>query len=356
MHSVHDTSLSSTSSRSFLLASPIEETPLYQESMAPRWMQWVLLSAAIYNAAWGAWVILFPLTLFQWMHMPVPNYPELWQCVGMIVGCYALGYAIAVLAPYRYWPVVLVGLVGKLLGPIGFVKAVYVDHTFSPWFGLNILTNDLLWWIPFFLILQGKYNAFQQADKAYMEAMTQQGERLLRQVPYPVASTEALNTTELPPHTLWDETFQTPVTLVFLRHTGCIYCQEMLATLAKTLHHTPVSERKPVVIVHMSSIEVGEQLLRHYGLDTLGVCAIADPERRLYKWAGLPRGTFNALFGWKVWLRGFQATLQGHRASWLQGDGFQLSGEAVCYEGQLISVKKHPDAQTMLQLACGLSP
>ena len=44
------------------------------------------------------------------------------------------------------------GLLGKILGPIGFVKAL-ADGTFPPTFGLTILTNDLIWWVPFAMIL-----------------------------------------------------------------------------------------------------------------------------------------------------------------------------------------------------------
>ena len=45
-----------------------------------------------------------------------------------------------------------VGLLGKVFGPIGFVAAV-LRGTFPPLFGLTILTNDLIWWIPFAMIL-----------------------------------------------------------------------------------------------------------------------------------------------------------------------------------------------------------
>ncbi len=84
---------------------------------------------------------------------PRPNYPEIWQCVGMIVGVYGVGYIIAAYDSRRHWPIVLVGLLGKILGPIGFAFAL-AKGTFPPAFGLTILTNDLLWWIPFFLILR----------------------------------------------------------------------------------------------------------------------------------------------------------------------------------------------------------
>jgi small multidrug resistance pump len=118
----------------------------------PSWMKTVLRLAAIYNLLWGAWVVLFPLHQFELFQMEAPNYPELWQCVGMIVGVYGIGYWLAANDPVRHYPIVVVGLLGKILGPIGFAQALYLQR-FPPAFGLNIIFNDLIWWIPFTLIL-----------------------------------------------------------------------------------------------------------------------------------------------------------------------------------------------------------
>jgi hypothetical protein len=115
-------------------------------------MSVVLRAAAIYNLAWGAAVVLFPLAPFRWAGMDLPNYPELWQCIGMIVGVYGVGYWIAASDPRRHWPIVLVGLLGKILGPIGFVSAA--ARGTLPWVaGWTIVTNDLIWWLPFIGIL-----------------------------------------------------------------------------------------------------------------------------------------------------------------------------------------------------------
>ena len=85
--------------------------------------------------------------------MERPNYPQLWQCLGMIVGVYGVGYAIAAGDPVRHWPIVLVGLLGKILGPIGF--AYHVCRGALPWlFGATIVFNDLIWLPAFVLILR----------------------------------------------------------------------------------------------------------------------------------------------------------------------------------------------------------
>ena len=123
---------------------------------SPAWMKWTLIAAGIYNLVWGAWTILLPESLFRWAGMEPPNYPEIWQCVGMIVGVYGVGYLAAAYDPARHWPITLVGLLGKIFGPIGFLQAV-MSGSFAPKMGATILTNDLIWWIPFALILRRAY-------------------------------------------------------------------------------------------------------------------------------------------------------------------------------------------------------
>lgn len=113
----------------------------------------VLKIAAIYNIIWGALIIIFPNALFDYAGLPRMNYPGVWQCVGMIVGVYGLGYWVAASDPVRHWPIVLVGFLGKIFGPIGFLQSLYLG-IFNLKFGFTIITNDLIWWIPFFLILK----------------------------------------------------------------------------------------------------------------------------------------------------------------------------------------------------------
>jgi len=97
-----------------------------------------------------------PLLPFQWAGMTVPVYPEIWQCVGMIVGVYGVGYIIAAFAPLRHWPIMLVGLLGKIFGPVGMLNAVWHGR-FPLIAGMVCVTNDLIWWLPFGLILWAAY-------------------------------------------------------------------------------------------------------------------------------------------------------------------------------------------------------
>ena len=120
---------------------------------APAWMKWMLIAAGIYNLAFGVFTIVFPDVLFQWIGMQLPRYPELWQCIGMIVGVYGVGYIIAAFDPARYWPIVLVGFLGKLFGPIGMVWSIWRE-TLPFHFGVANISNDLIWLLPFFLVLR----------------------------------------------------------------------------------------------------------------------------------------------------------------------------------------------------------
>ncbi len=125
---------------------------------AKPWMRWVLCMAGVYNIAWGGVAILFPLWVFRVTGMDLPHYPEFWQCIGMIVGVYGIGYLIAASDPIRHWPIVLVGFLGKVLGPIGFAEALWSERLPLA-FGFNIVTNDLIWWVPFFLILSSAWKS-----------------------------------------------------------------------------------------------------------------------------------------------------------------------------------------------------
>ena len=122
-------------------------------TLSPPWASRWLWAAGIYNLTWGTLAITWPHLLFDLTGAERINYPEIWQCVGMIVGVYGIGYFIAAGDSRTHWPIVLVGLLGKVFGPIGFMVAL-LQGTFPPLFGLTILTNDLLWWIPFTMILR----------------------------------------------------------------------------------------------------------------------------------------------------------------------------------------------------------
>ena len=116
-------------------------------------MSLTLRLAAIYNFLWGMIAVLYPVQSFEVFGMQQPLYPQLWQCIGMIVGVYGVGYWLAANNPMVHWPIVLVGFLGKVFGPIGFATAL-INGELPLEFGLNIIFNDLIWLIPFLMILK----------------------------------------------------------------------------------------------------------------------------------------------------------------------------------------------------------
>ena len=134
---------------------------LPMDERGPRWAGPMLRAAALYNLLFGGFAVAFPRTWFEWSGMPVPSMLSLWQCIGMVVGVYGVGYWCAAKAPLRHWPIVLVGLLGKLFGPIGFVEAAGRGEL--PWSaGWLLLANDLVWWVPFGLLLHAAHRHHHQ--------------------------------------------------------------------------------------------------------------------------------------------------------------------------------------------------
>ena len=117
-----------------------------------RYRPW-FYAAALYNLLWGSITILFPKLFFQLIGMPVPGLLPLWQCIGMFVLVYAPAYYWAGRHPERHAHLIAIGLLGKVLGPVGFVWAV-ANGQLPLVFGLVNLTNDIIWWPSFALYLR----------------------------------------------------------------------------------------------------------------------------------------------------------------------------------------------------------
>ncbi|GAB4550989.1 MAG: hypothetical protein Tsb0013_12930 [Phycisphaerales bacterium] len=305
--------------------STLDSTP----DRAPAWTRKWLIAAGVYNIVWGAFVVLFPNALFTLTGVePLPNYPQLWQCIGMIVGVYGIGYLAAARDSRRHWPIVLVGLLGKIFGPIGFAQALYQD-VFPLTFGVTIITNDLIWWIPFSLML--------------WDAARAHGMHTDPRVP---TLDEALDTlTSDDGRTLRALTDGRPALVVLLRHSGCTFCKEALEDL-RTQRRRIEDAGVGIVVVTMSGDEQNRALRERYGLE--GVAFVSDPARVAYRALELRRGSFAQLFGLSSWIRGAIATLKGHAPGPLVGDGFQMPGSFVIQNGRVRRAHRHARASERL--------
>jgi len=288
--------------------------------------QQTLIAAAIYNLAWGALVVLAPGTTLGWLGLPAEASREIWQCLGMVVGVYGIGYAIAASDPDRHWPIVLVGLVGKVLGPIGFVVAALEGRL--PWrFGWLNVTNDLIWWIPFGLVLWHAAREAQREEAARLELAARQREELLSS--YQTQQGDRL-----------DELMRRgPLLLVFLRHAGCTFCRETLADLRRQRKRIEQAGTQ-IAIVHMSDEGEAAEMFRHYQVEDLP--RISDPECRLYRAYGLGRGSWRQLLGPKVWWRGFKSALvEGHGFAPATRNVGQMPGVFLLEGGRVVHSFRH---------------
>ena len=116
-----------------------------------------LLAAGIYNLVWGILSIALPTLQLDILGIPTSDIVIiLWQCIGMIVGVYGIAYIIAATDPNTHWPVVLVGLLGKIFGIMGMLFYI-ANGTIPVEFGLTCCLNDLFW-IPAFASILSKRN------------------------------------------------------------------------------------------------------------------------------------------------------------------------------------------------------
>ena len=129
---------------------------------SPGWMKAVLVAAGLYNILWGGLVMAWPQQLLAMAGMAPATYPQFLQCIGMAILVFGIAYLAASRDPLRHFPVLLAGLVGRILGPVGFLIGA-LDGSF-PWVaGLTILTNDIIWLPPFAVMT---WRAFQLARRA----------------------------------------------------------------------------------------------------------------------------------------------------------------------------------------------
>lgn len=288
-----------------------------------QWMKAILLIAGLYSMLWGISVILFPNFWFNLANLEMPNYIQLWQSYGMYSVSMGIGYIIASNNPLRHWPIVFVGLIAKILAPIGF----FVNYLQGdlPWiiFQMNI-TNDLIYVLPFGLILYNVYAHDYLLDKEIIKHTEHNIKELLS----------------------WHHTFQDkdsllelsqkqPIMLVFLRHFGCTFCREMISEISKNKQYIEDRGLK-IVFVHQLSGDEASEYFEKFNLSDLS--SVSDPELMLYKGFYLKRGKLSQIFGLKdIKNLFFRANVfKLGMASFKDEDPFQMPGVFIVKDGEVI--------------------
>lgn len=280
-----------------------------------------LLGAAAYHFAWGVFLSIFPSAAATWLGFENARFPEVTQGVGLVIAIYGIGCLIASAAPLKHWPIVLVGLLVMLASPVGFVSAA--SHGVMPWRTVWLVVANLVWCAPFALILRAAAQEFlsdigadrQPRDRMMLKFMTQHG------------------------FSLFELSQLRPTLVVFLRHSGCVFCREALSDIAE--QREAIEEAGAQIALVTMSAEPGAQaFFDGYGLGD--VPRISDPDCELYRAFELQRGSWGVMFSPGVWLRGFVVgLLRGRGIGRIDGDTFRMPGVFLIHDGQVLRSYRH---------------
>jgi hypothetical protein len=117
-----------------------------------KFYQVVFALAGLYNISWGVYAVIDPQWFFRFIEMPPINYAAIFACLGMVIGLYGCLYLYVAHRPEGKSAIVLVGLTGKILGPLGMIYLIVTGVW--PWKAAYLcLTNDVIWLIPFIMYL-----------------------------------------------------------------------------------------------------------------------------------------------------------------------------------------------------------
>ena len=153
---------------------------------------------------------------------------------------------------------------------------------------------------------------------------------------------------------LHDLSHEHPVLVIFLRHLGCIFCQEALKDLRDVGARMDLSKVR-VVFVHMADNATAEEYFEE--LDLKVDYHISDPDCEIYEKFGLVKATTRELFSFQVMLRSAESAVM--RGNWPRanriGDGFQMPGVFIIHKGIIIESYVHkrisdrPDYSRMIK-------
>jgi hypothetical protein len=99
-------------------AKDIDKSPLVGEMPRRKFHRVVFIAAPIYDIAWGLYAVWDPQWLFRFSGLPLQNHPQIFACLGMVVGLYVIVYFEVARVPERGWLLAAVGLLGKVLGQL----------------------------------------------------------------------------------------------------------------------------------------------------------------------------------------------------------------------------------------------
>ena len=291
------------------------------------WFKSILIIAGIYHILWGISVIFFPCFWFDLCALSHPNYLQIWQVVGLYEMIFGVGFLIVSSNPLRHWRVVFMAFFTKLFIIAGFTYFYLKGEEPAVIFNM-ILSNHIIWLIPFGIILYNAYRHQYLLDNEIIHLNNLKTEELLDF--YETNHHDSLK----------ELSFKQPIMLVFLRYFGCTFCKETLWILEK-LQSKIESKGTKIVLVHLHTEMEAAAEFKKYHLEDLD--RISDPESMLYKGFHLRRGTLSQVLGFKVWWRGIYLWLTKGAFLSPPGDAdvFQMPGIFLICKGEIIKEYKY---------------
>ena len=140
----------------------------------PRWQRVALLVASLQCLIWGIFILTLPeRSSLAYGFDKVPAELFLWQGTGLVIFLFGVGYGIAATNPRQHWAVILIGLMAKFMGPIGMLWSVLQGQVSRQVLYL-IPLNDVVWWLPFTLILVAAFRNRAEADSSARDQVSKE--------------------------------------------------------------------------------------------------------------------------------------------------------------------------------------
>ncbi|MFM2220973.1 MAG: hypothetical protein RLZZ553_721 [Verrucomicrobiota bacterium] len=294
------------------------------------WMPLVLCLAGFYCVAFALVTLAWPDQAYAQTGLDASGHHMLVRLIGMFYLVFGCSYFLAARDPLRHWRIVLLCVI-KILIVLAAGAYAWWEKILAPPLILLLIIDDLLWLLPFLMILWAAVQANLGRPPLYQEALSTNK----------AAEQYRLSTGE----TLAEASDSQLVVLVFLRHFGCTFTRQLLRGL-ELIEQQTAQRGARLVLVHM--LQSGKETA--YLGDKSGVARIADPYCELYRSFGLGKAGFWELFGPRVWWRGLMALFRGCGVGHLAGDGLQMPGVFLFYRGGIVAAQPAKNAADMPDL------
>ena len=283
------------------------------------WVDITLRFAGIVNVVWGLIFALFTNPLFLWAQLPPPTFLFPWQLIGISAIIVGIGYYIASFNVSKNALIIIVGFAIKVVSTIAVWKSVFVQK-FSLSLALYFSAKDLLWIVPFALVIFHIFRKWQTPEK----------ERANPTIPF--AETLAHFRTEQG-HDLLSLSHQQPILLIFLPHAASPLFSDCIAHIHRQ-RQAVTQQGTRLVLVRPNRAERMLTALQKAGLAEEEY--VSDTDYTMYNTFNLKRATLRQIFSPQSWKQGWVSQGLAHtNLNELIGDGFRMPGIFLIYQGEM---------------------